>query len=676
MTERVIHPMAAPEVEAAAPSPEDRAAAIAQTETFAREVVPQFGRLFGLTIQAQVGSLPEGAGMATTEEGAVIIDPRFFVEAGKGEPEFGEYAILHETAAHLKRIVTNPKLSERMIEFAKPSQPGEPYKPVAERPVDKKRAIFTNILEDVAGNNVIHAVLPRMKGVAKRLYAEKLFDETDYTDIPRHMQFLYKIIRQEMVPDEAVTVLPEVDAAIDGLRDYSGQGDLIKYSTAVAKSAREAMPDEERFDIWSRIIYPVYEDLVEQDRQEPDRQQQSGDGEGEGGDGQTGESQAGDTQQSDNPSQSGGQGEQQPGEGQPQDGQPQSGDGSQGKQTDNQRFGSYYDDYHQNRHPEAMSDESKDKLHDHGKQAQRQEAAKQQTPDQRLREQEKQLDAKVKAETGHSLREQQLYNADVTKWQSAIGEMRDVFQAVINERISQKRGLSRRTFAEGAVLDPDRLVQTVIDVRNHVEQPEAFKDYETKRGETTAIGKTDYIFVFDTSSSMGWDGGNKARAAASSAVIGLEGLAALQRDVEEAEATHKVDLELDIRTAIYTFGTGFACFKPLSTTVTPKERLDTYSAVSSPRGGTEDFLALEDIENLPDESDRRRIMIVVSDGESDDATRARRSVDRLRGKGWFVYGISIGSDEAENLYRPTARRVDDPNAVPETIQTFIEATIS
>jgi hypothetical protein len=48
----------------------------------------------------------------------------------------------------------------------------------------------------------------------------------------------------------------------------------------------------------------------------------------------------------------------------------------------------------------------------------------------------------------------------------------------------------------------------------------------------------------------------------------------------------------------------------------------------------------------------------------------------LRGQGWFVYGISIGSDEAERLYSPTARRVDDPSKLPETIHSFIEATIS
>lgn len=73
---------------------------------------------------------------------------------------------------------------------------------------------------------------------------------------------------------------------------------------------------------------------------------------------------------------------------------------------------------------------------------------------------------------------------------------------------------------------------------------------------------------------------------------------------------------------------------------------------------------------------------MLSDGETYDPTggstsaRTRRAVDRLRGKGWFVYGISIGSDEAEKLYNPTSRRLDDPAMLPQTIHSFIEATIS
>ncbi len=649
MAERIITPLG--ETAEAPLTPEAMAEGLAKTEAFLKDVAPHLGRLFGVDLNIQIGehwatSLEPGVDVVTA-------DPRFFIEKGY-TPEMSSYATMHEVAAHLKEKVTEPKLTDRVLNFIKPVDQENPRLPLAERPVDPTKSIFHNIFSDIAGNNLIHAVLPSMSSVAAQLYQEKLFAETDYRPQPRHIQFLYKIIREEMVPDSETAVLPEVDEAIAGLRDYQGEGDVIKYSTAVAKSARIAMPAEERFKIWTSIIYPVFEKLLEQDRQDPERQNSQNKKPGATSSGQP----AGDTK-----------GESQPGEGSPgQDGQP----------SDSQRFDTYYKDYRQNRHPDPLSHDDQDKLHQHAKEKAR-TADQLKSPRAIQTEQERRLDEQIKRETGHSLREQRQYDTEIFKWQSVISEMRDVFQQVINERVAQKRGLSRRSFSEGAVLNPDQLVQTVIDIRNNVRDPEAFRDYETARGETQAIGKTDYVFLLDASGSMA---GENASAAASSTVIGLEGLSALQRDVEEAEAKNNIELDLDIRTAIYTFGDDATCLKPLSTKVTEKERLDAYAAVSSPDGSsTRDYLALEEIEGWENDTSRRRIIIAISDGRSnsngvDTSPQARQAIDKLRGKGWFVYGVSIGSDDAERLYQPTARRVDDPAELPQTIYNFIEATIT
>ncbi len=668
MTERVIQPLSEP----AAPTPEELAAGVAKAETFLKDVAPHLGRLFGVDLNIKIGD--NWATVMEPDIDVVTADPRFFIEKGY-TPDMASYATLHEVAAHLREKVTEPRLTDRVTSFMSKGKP---------------QAIFHNVFADVAGNNLIHATLPRMRSVAALMYDEKLIAENDLTDQPRHMQFLYKVLKQEMVPDSDMKVLPEVDETIAGLRDYQNKGDLIKYSTAVAKSARQAMGGDERFDIWTKIIYPEYEKLLEQDRQDPERQDggNSQDQNNEGS--EQGESQGqpqqgeGDTQQPDGANEQNPDNQQQSGEGegQPKDGDSQSdasGQPQSGQQSDEQRFGSYYQDYSENRHPDPMSHEDSDQLHQHAKERSR-EASKANSPRATEIDHEQRMEAKVREETGHSLQEQRQYDAEILKWRTSIDEMRDVFQQVINERVDQKRGLSRRSFSEGAVLNPDRLVQTFIDVRNNVPDPEAFRDYETTKGETEAIGKTDYVFLLDVSGSMD---GEKAQAAVASTVIGLEGLAALQRDVEEAEAAHNIDLDLDIRTAIYTFGDTATCVKPLSTSVTPKERLDTYADVAHPNGGaTQDFLALEEIEGLGVDSDRRRIIIAISDGGSNDgggrdtSPRARRSIDKLRGQGWFVYGISIGSDDAERLYQPTARRVDDPSKLPQTIESFIEATIS
>ncbi|MDO8591807.1 MAG: VWA domain-containing protein [bacterium] len=637
--EEAIHPMFPEPQKPDTEKTVVRDEALVKAEEFLRDVAPHLGRLFGMDLRINIGP-----GWATNmETGEVMADPRFFMERGY-TPDMSVYATLHEICAHLREVVTEPKLTDEVIGFVKKG---------------KAQGIFHNIFSDIAGNRLIHAVLPRtMPDVAEQLYKEKLFAEEDYSTFPRHLQFLYKIIRQEMIPDSQTTALPEVDAAIEQLRDYQGKGDLIKYGTSIAKSKRKAMPARERFRVWVDLIYPIYEKLLEQDKQDPVPGSQ-----GQAGDGQSGDK-----------SEAEGSGEQKPQNGSEQPSDQGSAEGDQ--------FESYYEDYRENRHPEPLTEEEHEQVHDHAKKQQDKTDSKpgsvpnKKTERQRKREATEVIDNQVRKETkGHTLAEQRSYNNEIIKCQNAIAEMRDVFKKVIQERIAQKRGLSRRAFDEGAILDPNRLAQTVIDIRSGVEQPEAFRDYEEIRGNVRAIGKTDYVFVFDVSGSMA--SGGKAEAASASAVIGLEGLAAMQRDIEQAEAENNMELELDIRTAIYTLGERPTCLKPLSTSLGPKERLDTYSILQNPsESNTRDFLTLEEVEKLKAEKDRRQIVVVISDGGSDDPGRARQSVDRLRGQDWLVYGISIGSNEAEELYKPTAKRCDDPEKLPEVIYKFIEATIS
>ena len=133
-----------------------------------------------------------------------------------------------------------------------------------------------------------------------------------------------------------------------------------------------------------------------------------------------------------------------------------------------------------------------------------------------------------------------------------ISEMRTVFQSVLNEVVATRRGLSRQSHQDGDILDPNRLAQTVVDIKSSV-TPEAFQRYEAVRGRTELNCKTDYFFVFDCSGSMG---GEPARAAASCAVIMLEGLAGMERDIRQLEEQQSIDLsDLSIRTSLYTFGT-------------------------------------------------------------------------------------------------------------------------
>lgn len=609
---------------------------------FMAEQIPDLSRLFN------IGGIPTVVGKkwSTTMKPPVVmtVDPGFFVERGY-KSEWSVYATLHEVAAHVRPVLWEPLAAAKAADFAKQG--------------DAQR-IFHNILSDIAGNKTIHARLPKLAETAEDLYHHKLFQDDvpplndpegahkRYEEEPRHLQFLYKIIRQEMIPGSHTSVMPEVNEAIARLRDYEGSGqDAIKYSTDLAKPDGTPMKYQEQLGLWLTVIYPEFEQLLEQDKQDPNfaskQSSNQGNRDGQPADG------------------SGDSSESQPGN-EPQDGQPQSGD-------DDGQFKESYDDYYENKHPEPMDEGQEEAVKKIGEQIAHQQ------PNSWKRYQAR--NAAIRKETGHSLQEQQSYNRELLDHLDQINAMRDLFfKHVIEPSVAIKRRLGRTPQTEGAILDPNRLVDTIIEISNGNEEPKAFVDYERRRAPAQAVGNTDYYLVLDRSDSMRDE--NRAVRAATSTLIFLEGLAALQKDIEEAEEEYGIDLDASIRSAVYGFGNAAHRLKELSSTLDTKERLDCYTAARQPlKEGTADYLALQAIDAEPrDDPERRRIIVVLSDGESDDSAEAGTIIAKLRSSpNTSVYGISIGSDEAVTLYAPDARRCDNPDELPELLEQLLEETL-
>ncbi len=617
-------------------------AEIEQANQFLNEEAQQLAGLFGLDgVTFKVGK-----GWSTNlGTGEVTVDPSFFTERGY-KPDWAMYGTLHEIRAHLSEVLFKPGLTKRVIEF---SNEGE------------AQSIFHNVFADIAGNKAIHARLPRMSQVAEDAYRHKLMpddptpqddplgEQKRYIDEPRHLQFLYKILRDEMIPGSHTSVAPEVREAIDSLRNFEGSGeDIIKFSTDLTDPAGRELAPEVRFEMWIQKIYPIYQKLLEQDKQDPRFQQNQS-----GNDNQQG-------QQDGEPTQS----EQQ---------SPQS-ESDQSKSGQDQ-FESYYKDYHENRHPEPMSEQEKDKLRKTVQQAVKEKEKQQRT--QRYVTPERSRDQQLRQEVGHSLQELKAYNEELLKWQPEIDALRNVYKQIIEQRLSMKRGLARQATPEGVLLDPNRLAQSVTDIKSGVQEPAAFLDYTERKRSTETTGNVDYYFGFDASLSMGEDEGKKARAAAAACIISLEGLSAMQADVEREEMDSGVSLDLMIRSAVYVFGANTGCLKPLSPSLDAKQRMDTYSAVSHPSGGTPDYVVLQAIaDESREDPDRKRVIIMVSDGESDNKVEAVNALNRLRAQpNTYIFGISIGSDDAVELYKPHSQRVDDPRHLPETMQRLITETI-
>lgn len=556
-----------------------------------------------------------GEGWTTNlKTGKVTVDPTFFI-GEEYNPDWVNYGMMHEISAHLVPMIVEPQSAKERLDWS-----GH----------DQSRHLFLNILEDIAGNKRMHSLLPRQGEVAAEVYSEKLIPEGDYITIPKHLQFLYKIIRQEMIPGSQTIVEPEVDAAIQSLRE-SELGDIISQATERFKTGTlEETPRQVQFKLWLEYIYPKFEELLEQDRNDERFKPKEGDESGEG----------------------------------------------QGKGYD---FGSYYEDYEQNRHPEPIShEEAEEILHEAlGKQRQDAKDAKENTPQKQA---EKRANQRIQAEIGnHTLRESSSYRRELSSLASSIDEMRQFFSTLLDERVVSVRRLNKAG-EEGAVLNPNTIAQTVADIRAGKSNPPAFLDYGRTETERKAEGHFDYFLVVDNSGSMEGDRIIQARRAT---IVFLEGLASFEREIRAREQQGGVQLAWDVRTSVYTFGEDATEVKPLGHTLTEVHRLDAVGGLDASESTTRDYLALQQIAQSirgeiakdPSSRTRRRIITVVTDGASSNQGALASAIRELTALGASVVAIGIQTDVVRDSYL-IARSIDDVTSLTKTLSDLIESEIT
>ena len=648
--------------------PSDKEALIERAREFIAQDVDSLGLLMGVSgISVTVGD-----GWSTNiKTGAVTVDPSFFIEEGY-RPEWCSYAIMHKISAHLRELITDPEMSEKIHVFV-----GE----------SRAKHLFHNIMSDIAGNKRIHKKLPLQEAVAEQLYSKKLFAESDFRELPRHLQLMYKIIRQEMIPGSDTAVLPEVDEAIARLRNLIINGlsvDVIKSSTKVNKTPTKEMEPGVKLNLWINHIYPEFEKLREQDIADPiqkqdNKEQGEGQGQGQGqqqGEGQEqGQGQGQDQADGEGQEQGQGQGESKgeaEGNGQ---GQQQGGEG-EGQGEDG--FDKYYDDYERTKHASPISHEAQDEISKQIKEIKREEAkaAAQNTPEAKARQA---LQDRIGAE--HTPKTYRNYINTIRAHSAEIEQMQEFFGSLINERLKQTRTLNEPA-PQGPVLNPNTLAQTYTDLKTGVPQPpQAFLEYGIRVAEREAEGSYDCYLVVDDSGSMNGEKSGQARLAA---MIFLEGLGAFERQIREQEQQEGIQLKWDVRTSVFTFGSSASEVKPIGPELTDKSRLDVQKAISGASGGTADFLALEAIatqiedEILKDPSSkgRRRLVYVITDGESDDTDQLRDILDKLNSLEVEVVGIGIVDGSVEAVYPKGSKTIASAKDLPQTLVDSMEASMS
>lgn len=199
------------------------------------------------------------------ETGEATYDPKFFEERGytPGQALFGAF---HEIKCHL--VETADLLSTTGGSEAHERLKGR----IKERP---RLHIWENCRTDVKGNQAIMRFAPSLADEVETVYREKLWPETDLSDKPRHLQFMYAILRTNMVPDQEVQVDPMVTAAIAKLRTVKGK-DVIALATDPTQDPLLALRLSERY------IEPVIEELYQEDLKDRKGEQQPQQGQGQG----------------------------------------------------------------------------------------------------------------------------------------------------------------------------------------------------------------------------------------------------------------------------------------------------------------------------------------------------------------------------------------------------------
>jgi len=192
-------------------------------------------------------------------------------------------------------------IDPEFVESLNKQKPINPKKPDGEKMSSVERAAFDihhtfyNIFDDIYANNRVARKSPTYEKDEKggkevaRLYQEKLFAGNDYHEKPRHLQLIYALIRNEMVPTEQVVVGQDVHEILQQKIEFQGK----QYTPAeivenfIKPRKNNSTLASQRYFALRKTLEPLFNQLLLKDLEEwdpqkpPEQNQQSGQGENE-----------------------------------------------------------------------------------------------------------------------------------------------------------------------------------------------------------------------------------------------------------------------------------------------------------------------------------------------------------------------------------------------------------
>ncbi|KKU11488.1 MAG: hypothetical protein UX15_C0004G0011 [Parcubacteria group bacterium GW2011_GWA1_45_7] len=271
------------------------------------------------------------------------------------------------------------------------------------------------------------------------------------------------------------------------------------------------------------------------------------------------------------------------------------------------------------------------------------------------------------------------YRKEYAEIAPLVAELREVFKQIISRRLKERWKFSPQLETEGEELSEDTLVESSIESQTGG-QPRAFRELEKQKKEQEGYGMLDMTLVNDLSGSM--NEGGKLVMDRKSKLLFLESLADFQKEIEQAEYESGVSLGLQVRTETRAFGDfGDAELKELSTDLSEKDRIGIWKKMHKAGGGTPDYLSLNEVlKSITPEQEkelreklRRKIVVVLSDGDSQDAGKVQGVLLQLRNKGVICLGLGMTESgvAVKDTYKPDAEVITDINTLPQAVQKVI-----
>jgi len=540
----------------------------------------------------------------------------------------------------------------------------------------KAFSLMDNCVSDIRENRaVVERTNKGMGELEEKIYKEDLFAETDFTSQPRHIQLSQAILREARLSGEKCVVSPDVRLALDEVAKVKGLMEIM---------TNPETPMSMRLKLQDKYIWPKVEALLEKDIEDKKKQKEQDKkekGEGKGKPGKQGGEKGDKKEGQENEKVEGGKEKKSEKGKSEKDGKkdgeksrehPASARESFGEATDetdpNKIFADEYDEA-EKKFPEAVPMEEIEKAFKEWKEAQKgKDSADKADEDYARKIGVEKKDLQKYRDIVKSLEKIVNPETDV----SVIEELRNIFSRIISKRLKKAQAPKYPVEEGDDLADP---AQLVADVKSGNLQPKVWEDTEIKEKKGDRFGEVEITLVCDRSSSMTDGDGQKAVEQRKSAVLVMEVLKEFAEMCDEERM--QVDKPLEIKSEIYSFAGSEedkTSLKKMGKDLGEAERINVLKKLFDLPGTTADFNSLEAIDANLDENTKnkikigelKKIVIVFTDGGSDDQARTQGALKSLRDSGVVAIGVGITSAGKPVLstYAPNALVVEDVSKLP------------